>query len=271
MATSCKWEELTAVDFPAKVRAVGGVCVVPIGVMEKHGEHLPVGTDQIAVEAVAARAVAIEPAIIFPRYYWGQAHECKHGPGAVAVRHHLLFGLLENVCEEIARNGLGKIVLLNGHGGNRDVLPTFVKSMVLERPRPYTVYLVDLGAYMGPVLAGEKWQAMKESDFEEHAGEAETSAVMAIRPELVKMDDLPPAEAGRPQGRLGELQGAANSMFWYGDFPGHYAGNAAASSPAKGEFLLAEYAERVARALRAIKDDSATRPLEQEYFSRTQY
>ena len=115
------WEELTAPEFAAAVKSAGA-CIVPLGVIEKHGDHLPLGTDLINVRALAIKAAAIEPAIVFPPYYFGQICEARHQPGTLAFHGGFLLEALRGICAEIARNGLRKIILLNGHGGNIHLL-----------------------------------------------------------------------------------------------------------------------------------------------------
>ncbi|HOX06895.1 MAG TPA: creatininase family protein [Planctomycetota bacterium] len=156
-----RWEELTAPDFARAVRRTKGLCIVPVGVVEKHGDHLPLGTDYLYASAVAARAAELEPAVVFPPYYFGQIHEARHLPGTVALSSRLIVELLGEVCAEIARNGLKKIVLLNGHGGNRHLVP-FVKS-ALEAERDYAVYLLDLAAYY-TTENDPGWQAPGDGD-----------------------------------------------------------------------------------------------------------
>ncbi len=263
-----KWEELTAHDFPAAVAAAQHTCLLPIGVLEKHGEHLPLGTDTLNSRAIAEQAVTLEPAILFPWYYFGQIHEAKQWPGAVALRRELLYSLLENLCEEIARNGLRKIVLLNGHGGNESFLSSFV-MFLLEKPRPYTVYLIRLQDYYG-VTNSPEWKAQMKSAFDHPAGEAESSLSLAVRPDLVKMQDV--SAPGLPQKRLGALGDMAyNAMFWYADFPDHYAGDATAATAEKGRFLLERHAARVAEIVRAVKADTAAPALQEEYNARCQH
>lgn len=261
------WEELTAAEFPQAVEATQGVCVLPIGVIEKHGEHLPLGTDTLAVRKVAELAAAREPALIFPWYYFGQIHEAKQWSGTIAIKHELYFPLLENVCEEIARNGLHKIIILNGHGGNESFLNFFARSM-LQRPRDYSIYLVRLGDYMGPVLNDPRWQAMMETPFDEHGGEMESSLMLAVRPDLVHLEQAAPGVT--PLGRLRHLP-LFTGTFWYANYPDHYAGDAHPATREKGEFLLNGFAAQVAQLIAAVKADTTVPALEREFFARTQH
>ncbi|MGA8493781.1 MAG: creatininase family protein, partial [Terriglobales bacterium] len=75
---SVHWEELTAADFRSAIEQSKGTCLLPFGILEKHGPHLPLGTDLLNVRYVAVRAAQQEYAIVFPEYYFGQIFEARH-------------------------------------------------------------------------------------------------------------------------------------------------------------------------------------------------
>src|SRR5664279_38680 len=81
---SPKWEELTAPDFVQAIHQSQGVCVLPFGIIEKHGPHLPLGTDLLDVRFAVANAVNQEYAVVFPEYYFGQIFEARQQPGTLA-------------------------------------------------------------------------------------------------------------------------------------------------------------------------------------------
>src|SRR5690348_15957084 len=120
---SPKWEELTAGDFRRGVEQSKGVCVLPFGILEKHGPHLPLGTDLLNVRYASLQAVAQEYAVVFPEYYFGQIFEAKHEPGTIAYSLDLQLKLLQETTDEMARNGCKKILIVNGHGGNEHLPP----------------------------------------------------------------------------------------------------------------------------------------------------
>ena len=91
---------------------------------------------------VCRRAAEIEPAIIFPDYIFGQINEARHVPGTIALGGQLTLRLLDSVCNEIARNGLTKVVVVNCHGGNIGLL-SFFNMLQLDRQRDYVVYVVQ--------------------------------------------------------------------------------------------------------------------------------
>lgn len=265
---SWQWEELTQPDFEKAVKAAAGTCIVPIGCIERHGDHLPLGQDILMVHELARRAAEIEPALVFPPIWEGQIQENKNYAGTIALRHDVILALLDNLCEEIARNGCRKIILLNGHGGNEFILPTFMWTM-LERPRDYTLYLLRLGEWTSALAQDEDWKAMQESAFDYHGGEGETSTMLAVRPDLVRMDYV--GEPGVSLNRLKELPGVVTAQWWYAMFPRQYAGDATHATAEKGEYALGKYVARIAEWVRKIKADAVTPELEREYWAQVQH
>jgi len=261
-----QWERLTAPDFATAVKQSQGVCLLPLAVIEKHGDHLPLGTDLFLGMEIARRAAEIEPALIFPPFYFTQILEAKHQPGTIALGRDLMLRLLEAVCDEIGRNGLKKIILVPAHGGNRYLAPFFIQLM-LEKHKGYMVYLPrSLG---DPGLAQLLREVMtSESDY--HGGEMETSLILAIHPELVKMDQIN-EESGSRLGRLDHLPNVETPVSWYADFPDHYAGDAHPATADKGERIFQYMARQLAEVIRAVKEDRTTPELYEEFFSRIQH
>src|SRR6202521_1854185 len=125
---SVHWEELTAADFRGAIEKSKGTCLLPFGILEKHGAHLPLGTDLLDVRPSALLAAEQEYAVVFPEYYFGQIFEARHEPGTVAYSTHLQLELLQETTDEMARNGCKKVIIVNGHGGNESLLPFFAQS-----------------------------------------------------------------------------------------------------------------------------------------------
>src|SRR5512136_2294770 len=73
-----KWEEITSPQFVKAVDLARGVCVIPLGIIEKHGPHLPLGTDLFEARATVSAAAEKEYAIVYPPYFAGQSFEAKH-------------------------------------------------------------------------------------------------------------------------------------------------------------------------------------------------
>lgn len=181
------WEELTGDQFPQTVETAQGVCLLPLSCVERHGHHLPVGTDMFIDRELCRRAAAIEPAIIFPDIIFTQIFEACHCQGTIAIDPELILSLLDNICREIARNGMKKIVIFNAHGGNEHLIQFFAQIQLAQQ-RDYVVYVVE------PPLRPEDEKiitAQWQTTVDGHAGECETSQILVIRPELVQMNHLP--------------------------------------------------------------------------------
>src|SRR5438477_8279388 len=121
-----RWDELTATDWPKALDKSARTAVLPIGILEKHGPHAPIGSDLIQVREISARAAKQEYAVVFPDYFYGQINEAREYPGAFSLPPPVVWDLLQATCDEIARNGFDKIVILNGHGGNPQLLRYFI-------------------------------------------------------------------------------------------------------------------------------------------------
>jgi len=255
-----QWENLTSPDFAKAVPRCSGTAILPIGVLEPHSAHLPLGTDMFESHWTACRAAEREPAIVFPAYPFGINHESAHLPGSVVIRRSLLFELLENICDEMARHGLAKIILLSGHGGNRFFLPLFVQTLV-EKDKPYLAY------YANPRLAIDTSNVLETAETG-HACELETSTSLAIRPDLVKMAQVPP----RPFTSLKRNQplsdlGVYSPLDWYAKYPAMYVGDASKATAEKGKVLTEARVEALVRIIRAVKEDATTPALLAEFLA----
>ena len=257
-----KWEELTAGDFVKALEKSQGTCVLPFGILEKHGPHLPLGTDLINVRYASVHGAELEYAIVFPEYYFGQIFEAKHEPGTMAYSAQLQQQLLRETTAEMARNGCKKIIIANGHGGNNHLLPFFSQEQ-MAAPHDYVVYVYQ------PAGSPPGRPPMKSS-FDSHAGEAETSHVMVSRPELVHMDRVA-SESGADQKRQDLPAGVYTGIWWYAKFPEHYAGDAAEANTMLGEFDMKAWAEGIAGVIRAVKSDQVSLRLQNEFYEKSKH
>lgn len=257
-----KWEELTAGDFVKALRQSNGVCVLPFGIIEKHGPHLPLGTDLINVRYLAEHAAEQEYAVVFPDYYFGQIFEARHEPGTLAYSAHLQLELLQETTDEMARNGCGKILIANGHGGNNSLLPYFAQSQ-LASPHSYVVYVYSRGEY-------PPGRPKMKSKTDAHAGESETAHTMISRPDLVHPDRAS-TESGADQNREDLPNGVYTGIWWYAKFPNHYAGDGAVATKELGDFDMKASTANLANAIRAIKADTVSPRLQDEFFNKAKH
>jgi creatinine amidohydrolase len=257
-----RWEELTAPEFAKAVRETG-VCVIALGVIERHSDHLPLGTDYLVGHKVACLAAEKEPAVVFPPFYFGQIYEARCFPGTITIEPTLLIQLIQGVFDEIGRNGFKKIVALNAHGGNNHLLGFLLQSSLWEE-KPYCVYMPT--EHLTPERQAA-WEAMRETDYGGHACEWETSAVLGTHPDLVKMEHVP-EEPAKPLDRLAHLPPTYTGIWWYADYPNHYAGDARPVTLEKGQALIQMEVDTLAEYIAAVKADEVVPALNAEFFHR---
>jgi creatinine amidohydrolase len=216
------------------------VAVLPVGATEAHGLHLPYATDTLQVEAVADRACALAEAqgahvLLLPAMPYGVNENTLGFPWTVSLRPSTLFTFVSDVVSSVEEHGLRKLVLLNGHGGNE------FKPLLRELCRETTVhvFLVDWWT-----VASEAHAQIFEAGGE-HANEMETSALMALRPDLVEAGNMGSGTTHAPR-----LQGMREGWVWIAR-PWHLltddsgVGDPARSTAEKGEQFLAAAAEKL--------------------------
>lgn len=252
-----QWEQLTSPDF-ARMAEETRVCVVSMGVLEKHGEHLPLGTDFLNGHKIACLATERESAVVFPYFYFGQIFEARCFPGTIAINPKLLIELIEEVFDEIARNGFNKIIVYNWHGGNWNLLK-FINQCALWERKKYNVYL-----YMENVVDDVMQVVCTPMG---HACEWETSVTLSHAPELVRMDKIP-EEPSLPLNKLKDMPFTNCCVNWYSLYPEHYAGDARLASIEKGKLLLDIHVNALASYIASVKSDQIVSKLTDEFYSR---
>jgi creatinine amidohydrolase len=259
-----RWDELTATDWPAALQKSNRTLILPIGILEKHGPHAPIGSDLIHVREWSSRAAKREYAVVFPDYFYGQINEARQQPGTLSLPPALVWDLLQAVCDEAGRNGFDKIVIVNGHGGNPQFLRYFVQAQLGKR-HDYVVYFFDPAP--DPAVDA-KVKELRKSDpaGDQHAGERETSTLLYLRPDLVKMDRAK-QESGENQKRL-DTPDLYAAIWWYAGYPNHYAGVGAVATRELGQVLTEARIDALVRALKTVKSDTKTLEIQKEYFDR---
>jgi len=147
--------------------------IIPVGSLEQHGEHLPVSTDSLIAENISRLVAEQIPSFVLPPILFGVSYE--HRPMFnISVHNSTLSQILSDICYSLVENGMKNIVLINGHHGNSGVLQYIAQNLYGKIPNDISIHSINY------------WQLM-ESEFD-HAGDVETSLVLAIAPELVRME-----------------------------------------------------------------------------------
>jgi len=259
-----QFDELSGPQVIEAVSASHGICLLPFGIMEKHGPHLPLSTDLIIAREIALKAAQHEYCVVFPAYYFGQINEARHQPGAIAYSHTTIWNLLQETLNELSRNGFKKIIIVNGHGGNNDFIHFFLMSQ-LESPKDYVVvnyeplqdtsYFLSLEKLLDPAGYG-------------HAGSDETSMVLAIRPDLVH-PELASRQSGEDLKRLALIPGQYTGIWWYARFPNHYGGESSNPSAEYGRKLNEYMIDQLEVLIRELKSSNIIEDLQQQFYEQS--
>ena len=257
------WDKLSVDEFHEARELAKGTVIIPLGCVEKHARHLPLGTDSLIGMYLSEKVCEIEPVLIYDIGSLGAVWESKHWLGAVAISHNTLVAVLEDLCDEFARNGCTNIVISNNHGGNGPFLQSFVRTR-LEKPRKYNLY------YHEDRFSREQY-AQWHKRFGKmptygHAGIYETSLMLHAFPELVKMDKIAVAES-TPKYRQKELNKVRiyTPYDWYAECDTQAYGDPSNSTKEMGEFVMSMHITNLVNAIRAVKNDSLMPTMRAEF------
>lgn len=139
-----KWENLTSREFDEAIEKSGGLCVLPLGCLETHGEHIVTGCDSLKAMAMVEKAAEMEDVVIFPTGMWVGDLFGYHAKdpaetaasrkrGNIAISPSLLMNIMTELCDEIHRNGFRKILIVNSHGGNVPFLKYFMRVQTYKK------------------------------------------------------------------------------------------------------------------------------------------
>lgn len=260
-----RWDELVASDWEKALQKSNYTCILPIGILEKHGPGVPIGSDLIRAREWVRRATKEEYAVVFPDYFYGQINEAKQQYGTFSLPSQLVMELLKATTDEIARNGFKKIIIINSHGGNPQMIRYFIQNQ-LENEKRHVVY------FFTPEFSKEtaqEIQGLRISDpaTDQHGGEREASEILYLRPELTKLERSN-TESGESQKRLNLPSTLYTAIWWYASYPNHYAGKAELATEELGKALTEHTVSSLVKAIRAVKVDELTLELQSEYFSK---
>ena len=256
-----KFEDLTTPEFVKAVDISEGVCILPFGILEKHGPHMPLGTDLIICRDISIKAAKQEYCVIFPEYYFGQISEAKHQPGTIAYSPELVYQLLQETCDELARNGLKKIIIVNGHGGNRHFIHYFCQTQLASKKDYAVVFFMPT---RDPKVA-QQGAALKESVEDGHAGESETSEVLVSRPDLIHQERAKD-QSGENLNRLSNIPALGTGIWWYARYPNHYSGDGSYAKKEIGDLLINDSVDQLVKLIRIVKEDKTILDLQNRFF-----
>jgi creatinine amidohydrolase len=178
------WQELWRHELLAALDR-DPVVIVPVGSVEQHGPHCPMDVDishTLALAVETARAANDFPVIVAPPIWSGLTHYNMGEVGTITISVETFIAMVSDVCRSIWANGFHRIVLLNGHGGNRDI------------QRVVSVKLAEENIWVLPITHWDMVQSVMDTgDFDHfigHGGEWETSLQLFLRPDLIDRDRI---------------------------------------------------------------------------------
>ena len=249
--TSRFWADWTARDFAqahAHGRMAQTIAILPVAATEQHGPHLPLSVDSALVDGVIAAAlphIAAEvPALFLPTQAVGFSPEHAAFAGTLTLKAETLIRLWTDIAESVAAAGVRKLVLLNSHGGQVGLLDVVARD--LRARLGLLVYSVN---WFGLPLSGPQGEDVNalfsahEHRFGIHAGEIETSMLLALAPQLADMAQAQNfASTSEDRARAYAILGNGKSakLGWQmQDYNAAGAvGNAAAATAEKGRLVL---------------------------------
>ena len=251
MGNATYWAELKAPDFPNLPNDT--VAVLPIGAVEQHGPHLPLSVDYALVDTVVERTlrqvVDQTTVLVLPTLHVTKSNEHKNHPGTLALSAETLLAVMRDIGSSVARTPVQRLVLFNGHGGNTALLQVAARELRIDHNLIVTVCgwsgFAETGGMFDPV----------EYARDLHAGDSETSAMLAARPDLVDMSAAPAPDSVIPDWQASQefigLTGQAATPAWMIDdlASSGIVGDARKADAERGAQLLDSAARNFARFL----------------------
>jgi len=178
------WENLRMPEFEAW-REQHRTVILPVGSVEEHGPHLPLGTDTFHALEVARRAAELRPVLVAPPLYYGLCRSTREHPGTVSISGNTVRALVTELGREFHRQGLCNLVIMSGHAGGTHMaaLVEAGETLLAELP-DLKVAVVNLLDLFREVVAARPELVKTRGDS--HAGEVETALMLAISPHLVE-------------------------------------------------------------------------------------
>jgi creatinine amidohydrolase len=185
MAKPFYWNELNTLDF-AGLDPDKTIAILPIASTEQHGPHLPIATDVAIANGMIAEFRAQLPddlaTLVLPTQEVGKANEHVYGPGTLSFGPEILIPAWTAIGAKVAEAGVRKLVIVNSHGGNVDIMSIVARELRVRYQM--AVVSTQWGRFGNP----DGMISEHEQKFGIHGGEVETSLMLHLRPDLVRME-----------------------------------------------------------------------------------
>jgi len=237
------WQDLTMPGFEA-LRHKTQTVILPMGSLEEHGPHLPLGTDTFHAIELARRVAELRPVVVAPPVFYGMCRSTREHPGTVSISGDTLRSLLVDLGREFHRHGLRNLVFISGHAGgtHMSAIVEAGESLMTELPE-VRVAVVNLLELLREVLVEQPNLVRTKGDS--HAGEVETAVMMAAYPDLVQ------GTAAEEWPTFPKYLLVRNKRRYW---PGGVWGNPAPATAAQGETILRAEAVRLSKVISMLDE-----------------
>ena len=239
------WLDELSTKEAAKAANASTVIIFPVGSVEEHGEHLPLGTDSFQPEYIALEVAKKTGCLIAPPFRYGICNATRNFPGTLTIKFETLYRFAIDVLSELVRNGFRRIIVLSGHAGNshmvalrlaaQDIINQNDESKEKEKVRIMVLSDFDFAEELTPKYADKN---------DGHAGTIETSRMMAIKPELIK------AKGEANVWRMPRFEVVAHPELY---FPSGVNGDPTAASKEKGQKINSHIVKKVAELVKDLE------------------
>ncbi|MCL2931870.1 MAG: creatininase family protein [Trichodesmium sp. MAG_R03] len=197
------WQDIETIPDKENV-----VIIQPVGSIEQHGPHLPLIVDSAIATYITGKALAkLEkniPAYTLPTQYYGKSNEHWHFPGTITLSAQTLMAVLTEIGESLYRSGFRKLLFLNAHGGQPQVIEIVARDLH-QKYEDFLLFPLLVWRVPNPC---EELLTQKEMELGIHAGDVETSIMLSMLPDVVKMDKaVCEYPQGLPEGSMLSMEG----------------------------------------------------------------
>jgi creatinine amidohydrolase len=234
------WTEIDSMEDKENV-----VIVQPVGAIEQHGPHLPIIVDATISMGVLGKALeklgSDVPAYALPCLYYGKSNEHWHFPGTITLNGTTLLSVITEVGESLYRSGFRKLVLMNSHGGQPQIMEIVARDLH-QQYQDFSVF--PLFTWRVPHIAKELLTP-QELEYGIHAGDAETSIILSLLPDQVNMSQaVREYPQGLPENSLLSMEGKLPFAWLTKELSqSGVMGDATAATKEKGDRLLASVSD----------------------------
>lgn len=246
------WPELHQASIESQ-----GIALIPVGAVEEHGPHLPLGTDSIETYEIGFQAAKEAGVVITPLIWFGNSRSFMDFPGTISINPDVLKLYVKDVILSLFKHQFTTPIILDGHGGNYGILDILIEDIMIEHQiKAFHLRSWELATLPKPEGV---------PPYDGHGGSSETSMMMHLCPEDVRMDQF---QDSKPEIELTEFgsvfpspsglysKGPASYPLMMGEMVklGHH-GDPKFGSAERGEELLKVKVNALVKFLNALKND----------------